>query len=239
MRRTRRGASLKAKARPAPDRNALRVLLERGGIRLDANQLDRLWRYHNLLRSRNQGSELTRLIGFESMVVKHYVDSMIVADFCRIPSPLVDVGTGAGLPGIPLKIRLPKLELVLAEPRPKRVEFLREACRELGWKEGVEVFPHKVVSRSFTKPMKGAISRALEPIEKTVLRTSGCLKEGGLLLFLKGPAVDPEIEAALARFGPAIDLLLDKRYVLPGTQFQRRLVVIRRAGDSASLEAAA
>jgi 16S rRNA (guanine527-N7)-methyltransferase len=226
------------KARPAPDRNALRALLARGGIRLDATQLDRLWRYHNLLRSRNQGSELTRLIGFESMVVKHYVDSMIVADLCTIPSPLVDVGTGAGLPGIPLKIRLPKLELVLAEPRPKRVEFLREACRELRL-EGVEIFPHKVVSRSLTRPMKGAISRALEPIEKTVLRTSGCLKEGGLLIFMKGPAVEPEIKAARARFGPAIELVLDKSYVLPGTRFQRRLVVMRRTGDSTLLEAAA
>jgi 16S rRNA (guanine527-N7)-methyltransferase len=77
------------------------------------------------------------------MVVKHYVDSMIVADLCEIPSPLVDVGTGAGLPGIPLKIRLPKLKLVLAEPRPKRVEFLHEAVSELRL-EGVGVFPHKV-----------------------------------------------------------------------------------------------
>ena len=172
------------------------------------------------------------------MVVKHYVDSMIVADLCEIPSPLVDVGTGAGLPGIPLKIRLPKLRLVLAEPRPKRIEFLKEACRELRL-EGVEVFPHKVVSRSFTQPMKGAITRALEPIEKTVLRTSGCLGKGGLLVFLKGPAVQPEIETALARFGSAIELVVDKSYVLPGTRFQRRLVVLRRAGDSASLEAAA
>jgi 16S rRNA (guanine527-N7)-methyltransferase len=238
MRRTRRGARPVDKARPAPDRNALSALLARGGIRLDATQLDRLWRYHNLLRSRNQGSELTRLIGFESMVVKHYVDSMIVADLWTIPSPIIDVGTGAGLPGIPLKIRIPKLELVLAEPRPKRVEFLREACRELRL-EGVEIFPHKVVSRSFTRPMKGAISRALEPIEKTVLRTSGCLKEGGVLIFMKGPAVEPEIEAAHARFGSAIELVLDKSYVLPGTRFHRRLVVLRRTGDSASLEAAA
>jgi 16S rRNA G527 N7-methylase RsmG len=87
--------------------------------------------------------------------------------------------------------------------------------------------------------MKGAISRALEPIEKTVLRTSGCLSEGGLLLFLKGPAVAPEIQAARARFGSAIEVVLDKSYVLPGTRFDRRLVVLRRTGDSASLEAAA
>jgi 16S rRNA (guanine527-N7)-methyltransferase len=237
MRRTPRVAASRTAPRREPGIDSLRAFLDRAGIRLDADQLDRLWRYHNLLRLRNQGSELTRLIGFESMVVKHYIDSMIVADFFDIPSPLVDVGTGAGFPGIPLKIRLPRLQLVLAEPRPKRVKFLREACRELHFAD-VAIFPHKVVSRSFTEPMQAAITRAVEPIEKTVLRTSGCLQTGGLLLFLKGPTVDPEIKAALSRFGSALDLVLDQSYLLPGTRFQRRFVVLRRLGDSASLEAA-
>jgi 16S rRNA (guanine527-N7)-methyltransferase len=184
-----------------------------------------------LLRLRNEGYELTRLVGFESIAVKHYVDSMIVADMIRLPSPLVDVGTGAGLPGIPLKIREPRLELVLAEPRAKRVAFLREAIKTLGL-DRTEVFPHKVVSRSFTRPMKGAITRAVETIEKTILRTSGCLGAGGLLVFLKGPSVDPEIAEARRRFGDAIELEMDKHYQLPGTTFQRRLVVFRRTRDS-------
>lgn len=175
--------------------------------------------------------ELTRLVGFESIVIKHYVDSMIVSDFFPIPSPIVDVGTGAGFPGIPLKIRLPQLSLVLAEPRPKRVAFLEEAVRVAGL-SGVEVFPHKVVSRSFTKPMRGVISRAVETMDKTILRTSGCLGAGGLLLFLKGPAVDPEIEEVRRRFPDALELVLDRHYRLPGTPFDRRLIVLRRLADT-------
>ncbi len=215
----------------APGRDDLARLLDRAGIRLDSSQLDRLWTYHNLLRSRNEGYELTRLVGFESIAVKHYVDSMIVSDFMKIPSPLIDVGTGAGFPGIPLKIRDPRLEIVLAEPRAKRVAFLREAVRTLGF-QGVEVFPHKVVSRSFDRPMKAAVTRAVETIEKTILRTSGCLGAGGRIIFLKGPAVGPEIEEARRRFGDAIELELDKHYRLPGTTFERRLVVFRRTRDS-------
>jgi 16S rRNA (guanine527-N7)-methyltransferase len=207
--------------------------LDRAGIRLDSSQLDRLWTYHNLLRMRNEGYELTRLVGFESIVVKHYVDSMIVSDFIELPSPLIDVGTGAGFPGIPLKILLPRLELVLAEPRAKRVAFLREAILTLGL-DRTEVFPHKVVSRSFTRPMAAAITRAVETIDKTILRTSGCLGAGGRIIFLKGPSVDPEIKEAHRRFGDAIELELDKHYRLAGTTFQRRLVVFRRTRSSLS-----
>ncbi len=174
--------------------------------------------------------ELTRLVGFETIVMKHYVDSMIVADLVKLPSPLVDVGTGAGFPGIPLKIRLPGLRLVLAEPRPKRVAFLHEAIRELGL-EGVDVFPHKVVSRSFTRPMEAAVTRAVETMDKTILRTSGCLGAGGRIYFWKGPAVDPEITLVRRRFGASIEVERDEHYRLAGTPHERRLVVVRRATD--------
>ena len=174
----------------SPSIQQMAKMLERSQIKLNQQQLDQLWRYHNLIRRRNQDRELTRIIGFEPMVIKHYVDCMIIGKFFNLPSPLVDVGTGAGFPGIPLKIRYPHLKMVLAEPRPKRVAFLREAIAELGLKN-VEVFEHKVSSRSFTQPMKGVITRAVETMDKTILRTSGCLEPGGYLVFMKGPGVDP------------------------------------------------
>src|SRR3954452_4738002 len=157
----------KPAAPPSPKR--LEELLSRSGIRLNREQLEQLWRYHNLIRKRNQDRELTRIIEFESMVIKHYVDCMIVGKFLTLPSPLLDIGTGAGFPGIPLKIRYPHLKLILAEPRPKRIEFLKEVIAELGLKN-IEVFDHKVVSENFYQPVKGVITRAVEPIEKTLLR---------------------------------------------------------------------
>lgn len=202
-------------------------LLEQSQIRLNPQQLDLLWRYHNLIRKRNQDNELTRIVGFESMVIKHYVDCLIIGKFVSLPSPLVDVGTGAGFPGIPLKIRYPHLKIILAEPRPKRVHFLEEVIAELGLRH-IEVFEHKVVSRSLTRPVKGVITRALEPIEKTILRTSGCLEPGGKLIFLKGPSVDPEIAEARARFKEEYQLVSDDSYSLPHTQHHRRLVVFER-----------
>jgi 16S rRNA (guanine(527)-N(7))-methyltransferase RsmG len=205
----------------------MKGILNKHGITLNNEALDQLWRYHNLLRSRNQDRELTRIIGFESIVIKHYVDCMIVGKFLSLPSPILDIGTGAGFPGIPLKIRYPHLKMILAEPRPKRISFLKEARSALGLKN-TEIFEHKVVSASFQTPVKGVITRAVEDIEKTILRTTACLEVGGSLIFLKGPAVDPEIETAKNRFRDTHRLTLNKTYELPATSHHRRLVVFER-----------
>jgi 16S rRNA (guanine527-N7)-methyltransferase len=205
-------------------------ILRKSGIQLNDVQLDQLWLYHGLLRKRNQDQELTRIIGFEPMVIKHYVDCMIVGKFWQLPSPIVDVGSGAGFPGVPLKIRYPHLRFTLAEPRPKRVTFLNEVIREVKLRQ-IEVFDHKVVSRSFTKPMKGVITRAVETIDKTLLRTSGCLEKGGQVILLKGPNVDPEIEEVERRFGGEYQLLLNQQYFLPMTSHERRLVIYERMSE--------
>lgn len=205
----------------------MRTLLQQCGIELNQAQLQSLWRYHQLLRTRNAELNLTRIFNFESIVVKHYVDCLCVGDRVSLPSPLLDVGTGPGFPGVPLKIRYPEIEMVLAEPRPERVTFLGEVVETLGLR-GVEVFPHRVVSRSFTRVVPGVITRAVETIDKTLLRTSACTGEGSRLIFMKGPNVDAELKDALARFGAQYRLVDDQAYTLPGTTHERRLVVLER-----------
>jgi 16S rRNA (guanine(527)-N(7))-methyltransferase RsmG len=208
----------------------MRALLDRAGLSLKREQLDQLWRFDQLLRRRNQDRDLTRLIEFESVVVKHYIDSMFVERLIELPSPLVDVGTGAGFPGIPIKIRHPKLTLVLAEQRPRRIAFLNEAITLLGLQH-VTTFKQRVVSRSFTEPMRGVITRAVEPIGKTLLRTSGCTRSGSQIIFMKGPGVDAELSEARREFAADYELKLDRAYKLPHTPHARRLVVFERLTD--------
>lgn len=211
----------------APRIESMDAILRKSGIRLSEEQTKLLWRYHNLLRLRNVGNELTRLIGFETIVVKHYVDCLIVGNLIRLPSPLVDVGTGPGFPGIPLKIRYPEIDMILAEPRPKRVAFLNEVIGDLGLKK-TSVFDHRVVSQSFTTPVQGVITRAVETMDKTLLRTSGSLQPNGQVIFMKGPNADAEIREVHARFGDQFTLEMDQPYTLPHTQHHRRLVVWRK-----------
>jgi 16S rRNA (guanine527-N7)-methyltransferase len=208
----------------------MRELLSRAGISLPREQLDQLWRFDQLLRQRNEDRDLTRLIEFETVIVKHYVDSMFVGQLIELPSPLVDVGTGAGFPGIPLKIRYPRLDLTLAEQRPRRISFLQEAIATLGL-ENTRTFKQRVVSRSFTAPVRGVITRAVEPITKTLLRTSGATRTGTQLIFMKGPGVDEELKEARREFRKDYKLTLDRAYSLPHTPFERRLVVFERLTD--------
>ncbi|MGQ0721290.1 MAG: 16S rRNA (guanine(527)-N(7))-methyltransferase RsmG [Candidatus Eiseniibacteriota bacterium] len=211
----------------APSAESVRTLLERSGIHLRTHQLAKLWEFHRLLRERNAADDLTRLVGFESIVVKHYVDSMIAGSLFHLPSPLLDLGTGAGFPGIPLKIRYPELELVLVESRERRVRFLEDVCARLEL-EGVRVVKLKAVRSNLRIPVSGVITRAVESVAATVQRAGRCLESGGTFLFLKGPSVGPEIAEAMARYGDKYELLRDEKYVLPGTPHRRRLVVLRK-----------
>ena len=92
----------------SPGPHSLEAILKRCGIALDKPQLDLLWRYHQMLRRANAELNLTRIHNFENMVLKHYVDSLLVLDHIELPAPLIDMGSGPGLPGIPLKIARPE-----------------------------------------------------------------------------------------------------------------------------------
>lgn len=206
---------------------SIAILLSRAGIKLDELALERLWQYHNLIRGHNQDRDLTRIVGFEPMVVKHYIDCLMVLQLTSFYGTVLDIGTGAGFPGIPLQIARPDLKLILAEHRPRRCNFLRLVIGRLGL-ENTEVFEHKVVSQSFQQPVQMTICRALETIDKTLLRTSACTSSGARLVFMKGPNVDPELEVFHRRFSGAFHILQDKAYVLPGTPYERRLIVIEK-----------
>lgn len=201
---------------------------ERSGLSLTQRQFEQLWRYHRLLRERNTELDLTRIYQFDSMVQKHYIDCVLVARLLdwQIPSPILDIGTGAGLPGIPLKITCPETDFILAEGRQRRVRFLLEVVDTLGLK-GIEILGRKIQA-SFDRPVGAVITRALESIPKTLGRVSRCLVPGGMAIFMKGPHCDSEIQAALELHPPGYRLLQDIPYAIPHSPHRRRLVIFER-----------
>ena len=146
-----------------------------------------------MIREHNGDQDLTRLNAFETIVERHYADCTLINAFVpEWPSRMIDVGSGAGFPGIPLKLVNPEIRLTLCEPRPNRVEFLNKVIQKLDLK-GIDVFGHKVTSRSMTIAIDGVISRAFELMEKTLPRLENSLKVGGRVYFMKGPAVREEL----------------------------------------------
>ncbi len=209
-----------------PSRARLEELLIGHGVQLPGATLDKVWQYHQILRRENHDLDLTRLIGFETIVQRHYADCMTLHKLMkgRWPSPLVDIGTGAGFPGMMIKIASPATEVILSEPRNVRVDFLNNTIKELGLK-GISVFGHKFTSKSFTTPVRGAITRAFEPIAKTLPRLQNSLQIGGLAMFMKGPGVDEELSGPIP---PGYKLVRDERYRIPKTTLDRAFVVFER-----------
>ncbi len=208
------------------DRQDMIRLLERCGIVLSAHQAAMLWSYHNLLRQYNPDLNLTRIHNFESMVLKLYADSILPGTLMNIPSPLMDLGSGPGMPGIPLKIAFPELNVILAETRSKRTDFLKKVSDDLGL-ENLSVVSGSITP-SFTESVNAVITRAVEHMALTLERISGCLCQKGLAIFMKGPACDPEITEALDASGDHYRLFSDISYTIPHTPHERRLVVFER-----------
>ena len=196
------------------------------GLPFEQETLNRFLTYYTFIMEMNQEYDLTGVSGFENIVLKHFVDAVIIGKLIALPSPLLDIGTGGGFPGVPLKIAHPEIEIVLAEKRGKTVCFLRELCRALEL-EGVEIYPHRV-GRKFARKVHGVITRALETISATLRRAYYFLPQGGRAIFMKGPSVDREIAEAVRTFGKSYEMEEDLSYEIPLLKHKRRLVVFRR-----------
>jgi 16S rRNA (guanine(527)-N(7))-methyltransferase RsmG len=197
------------------------------GFDISPGRADQLALFHNLMLQWNLSFNLTRISGIQDAIEKHYLDSLWVSRLIDLPSPLLDLGTGAGFPGIPLKIWDPSLQITLADGLHKKVRFLEAAQELLGFQDGLDVI-WKNIDRSYTTPVRGVITRAVSAIPEILKRIRGCLVTGGQVIFMKGPNVDEEIATAVKRFKGEFELVLDKPYLLPGTLYDRRLVVFKR-----------
>ncbi len=204
-------------------------ILDRSGIDFSSFQLEQLWTYHTLLRDYNAELNLTRIHNFTNMVVKLYVDSILPGRLIDLPSSLLDLGTGPGMPGIPLKIAWPHLKITLAESRGKRVDFLKTAVEKLKL-ENITVIG-KAITSVFETPVQNVITRAVEDIGVTLDRVSGCLASGGQVIFMKGPECEAEVSTATEKFKSRFRLLRQIDYKIPYTPHARRLIVFQRVDE--------
>jgi 16S rRNA (guanine527-N7)-methyltransferase len=132
---------------------------------------------------------------------RHLLNSAALAELVPTDDRVVDLGSGAGLPGIPLALARPDLEVTLLEPMARRARFLRECCQALGLELPV------VEARAEVAGGLGAgvvVARAVAPLPRLVELASFLLRRGGVLLALKGATVEAEI-ADMGRTGPPVE----------------------------------
>lgn len=182
--------------------------------------------FYRLLMLNQEKENFTRLLKLRDIAIKHFIDSIIILKYTDLKFPLIDVGTGPGFPGIPLKIMFPNEQILLGEGVQRRVEFLKHVRQEMKLKN-LDIIGRNI-NKHFVYPVNGVITRAVEDIGNTLGNVISCLNIGGRVYFMKGPGVDPEIEMAKKTWGEYYKLVDNIPYTLPETPHERRLVVYEK-----------
>jgi 16S rRNA (guanine527-N7)-methyltransferase len=164
----------------------------------ETDRLNAFMTYLSELKKWNKAYNLTGLKNDEDIVIKHFFDSLLYLK--AMPDgeiKVADIGSGAGFPGIPIKIIRPEIDMYLIESSGKKSAFLRHIIRELQLKK-IEVIEKRIeetkVNQEIPVSVDVAVTRALFDIKDFIKKASHIVKQGGMLILNKGPKVKEELK---------------------------------------------
>lgn len=201
------------------------------GIEVSERALEQYKIYYEYLEERNKVMNLTAINGEENVARLHFLDcAALLGMYDFKDKRIIDVGTGAGFPGLPLRIAEPSLELTLLDSLNKRVDFLRETCAKLGFDS-----VHCVHARAEEAPeeFRGAydiaVSRAVAQLNALCELCLPFLKVGGVFIAMKGPDCAQEVsEAQSAMHILGAKLRETVIYTVPGADIRHGAVIIEK-----------
>ena len=189
-------------------------------LQLDSQTQDLLLRYIALLAKWNDTFNLTAVHGPEQMVIRHLLDSLSLLPYIKGPR-LADVGTGAGLPGIPLALAFPEYQVVLLDSQAKKIRFVTQVTAELGITN--VIIAHTRVQDYHPQQMfDTVISRAFATLAEFFAATSHLCPAGGRLLAMKGKFPARELEE-IRQTGRGVNVIPAH---IPGLEAERHIVHI-------------
>lgn len=206
------------------------------GITLSEKQLGQFYQYYELLIEWNKVMNLTAITELDEVISKHFIDSLslirAIKDLSGLHSSVIDVGTGAGFPGIPLKIAFPELKLTLLDSLNKRIKFLNEVIEKLGLNK-IETIHGRAEDYGrdvkYREQFDFCVSRA---VANAATLSEYCLpfvRVGGCFVPYKSGKIDEELETgrkAIRALGGDIEEII--RFELAGAEADRALVVIKK-----------
>lgn len=208
------------------------------GVSLTDKQIEQFLIYYELLTEWNSFMNLTAITEYEDVLKKHFVDSvsLIQAVDVRKELTLIDVGTGAGFPGLALKIAYPELKVTLLDSLQKRIQFLDAVIEKLGL-EGIETIHGR--AEDFAKPQKLresfdlCVSRAVANLSTLSEYCLPFVKVGGYFIPYKSEKIaqeKEEAEKALELLGGKFERQVD--FMLPSSDIYRNLFVIKKVKET-------
>ncbi len=204
------------------------------GIEITQKQAEQFYQYYELLIEWNQKMNLTAITDFEDVVQKHFVDSLSIltkVDLSEVET-LIDVGTGAGFPGLPLKIVFPHLKVTLLDSLNKRIQFLDEVIRSLGITDietlhgRAENYARQGAKREYYDL---CVSRAVAHLSTLSEYCLPFVKIGGRFCSYKSGQMAEELadaKSAIFLLGGKIENVAE--FILPDSDISRSLVCIRK-----------
>lgn len=201
--------------------------LEKIGIIPDEQQQNQLEKFYHLLVEWNEKINLTRIVEKGDVYLKHFYDSLTIAkvvDLNQIQT-LCDVGTGAGFPGIVLKIMYPHLKITLIDSLQKRVNYLNEIIKELNLKD-IEAI--HVRGEDYKGQFDVVTSRAVANIEKLVDYTMHLVSRNGIFVAMKGNIEEEFNQKVQKKLSKKYQLIRIEQFLLPIEQSKRSLIVMKK-----------
>lgn len=210
----------------------MKINLKELNIELTDLQLEKFYRYMNILIEWNKFMNLTGITKPEEIITKHFIDSLTVLDKIDKDANIIDVGTGAGFPGIPIKIAFPDTKVVLLDSLNKRIKFLNEVIEKLELKN-IETIHGRAEefgkNKKYREKYDIAVARAVAPLNVLLEYLMPFVKINGKCLCMKGSSSEEEIkkgERAVKILGG--ELIKTEEFFIPKTDMKRKIVQVNK-----------
>ena len=207
-------------------------------IEITQEQIEKFYKYMNLLIEWNEKINLTAITEPKDVILKHFIDCLTINKYVKTDDNLIDVGTGAGFPGIPLKIMNKDLKVVLADSLNKRINFLNEVIDELNL-EKIETIHARIEelgqNKNYREKFDIVTSRAVANLATLSEYMLPLNRIGGISICMKGSDVEEELKDsrnAIKVFGGKIGKRV--QFCLPKSDIGRNIIIVEKVSNTPS-----